>query len=315
MQKRWSERLGFTLIELLVVIAIIAVLIALLLPAVQQAREAARRTQCKNNLKQLGLAIHNYHDSLNGFPLATAGAVSKPNWRVFILPYLDQAPLYNQLDLANGNFLGNGYAATTAVLSNLKVAAFDCPSSSLDPNDNTTPAATFNNPNRGQTHRYIGISGATPDPAGRTTVCASGSYGSVYCNNGLIVPYMFKRIRDCVDGTSNTMIVAEQSGRVNNGDISNNYYGGWSGSGAVAPPGDTHWGTGNTSIRYPINQKTSAAGADQTWTGNTIVNSFHTGGIHVLLTDGSVRFVSDNVDYNTFTRLACKDDGGVIGDF
>src|ERR1700761_7427542 len=94
---------GFTLIELLVVIAIIAVLIALLLPAVQQAREAARRTQCKNSLKQLGLALHNYHDSLNVFPFGSTYASSGPvygpkhTWVEYILPYVDQAPLYLQL--------------------------------------------------------------------------------------------------------------------------------------------------------------------------------------------------------------------------
>lgn len=317
MSKRLLRRLGFTLIELLVVIAIIAVLIALLLPAVQQAREAARRTQCKNNLKQLGLAMHTYHDTLNGFPLASAGAVSKPNWRVFILPYLDQAPLFNQLDTTNGNFLGNGYAGTTAVLNGFKMEVFNCPSSPLDTNNTIAPGGrAYNNPNRGQTHRYVGISGATADPANRgTSVCAAGSYGSIYCRNGLIVPFLFTRIRDCIDGTSNTMLVAEQSGMVDNGDLSNNYYGGWSGSGGTAPPGDTHWGTGNTAIRYPINQKTSAAGADQTWTANTIVNSFHTGGIHVLLADGSVRFISENLDFNTLNKLACKDDGTVIGEF
>jgi prepilin-type N-terminal cleavage/methylation domain-containing protein len=101
------QRSGFTLIELLVVIAIIAILIALLLPAVQQAREAARRRQCKNNLKQIGLALHNYHDSLLVFPFGGSVGADIVNlsttgnngfgWRVFILPYIDQAPLYNQL--------------------------------------------------------------------------------------------------------------------------------------------------------------------------------------------------------------------------
>ena len=88
---------GFTLIELLVVIAIIAVLIALLLPAVQQAREAARRSQCKNNMKQLGLALHNYHDAANKFPIGTRFSMSAPNWRVGLLPYLDQAPLFHSV--------------------------------------------------------------------------------------------------------------------------------------------------------------------------------------------------------------------------
>lgn len=309
------RRRAFTLIELLVVIAIIAILIALLLPAVQQAREAARRSTCKNNMKQIGLAIHNYHETHSAFPLSTAGAVSKPNWRVFLLPFLDQAPLYNQLDMTNGNFLGNSYSGN-AVLGGLIVPVYTCPSSSRDPKNNTT-SGTYNNPLFGQTHMYVGIAGATPDPAvpTRSGQCAAGSYGSIYCRNGIIVPYLKTAIRDVTDGTSNTMVVAEQSGVVNNVDVSNNYYGGWSGSGAVAPPGDTHWGTGNTAIRYPINHQTESAGADNVWTGNTILNSFHVGGIHALMADGSVHFLSENIDFSLLSRLACKDDGQVIGEF
>src|SRR6188508_2861000 len=94
------ERRGFTMIELLVVIAIIAILIVLLLPAVQQAREAARRTQCKNHLKQLGLAIHNYHDVFNMFP--TGVGYSLWGWKVFILPYIDQSAQYNMINFSNG---------------------------------------------------------------------------------------------------------------------------------------------------------------------------------------------------------------------
>src|ERR1700743_3589678 len=97
MSRRPSVR-GFTLIELLVVIAIIAVLIALLLPAVQQAREAARRSQCKNNLKQIGLALHNYADASKTFPIGQQAANSKANWRVGLFPYLDQAPLFNAIN-------------------------------------------------------------------------------------------------------------------------------------------------------------------------------------------------------------------------
>jgi len=319
-QKRRLQGRGFTLIELLVVIAIIAVLIALLLPAVQQAREAARRSQCKNNLKQLGLAFHNYHEALNCFPLSSSGAPNKPNWRVFILPYLDQAPLYSALDM-NGSFMAGGGADYTSgsgknnILARLMLQVYNCPSTIL-PANNT---AVTNNTLAGQTHCYEGISGATPDPAGRAGICASGSYGSIYCNNGITVPNLKATMADVIDGSSNTLLVAEQSGTVNKQDLRNNYYGGWSGAGPAVPPADTHWGAATTAIRYPINYNFNTggapAGADQTWEGNTIINSFHVGGTHALMGDGSVRFLSENMSFTILTAVACKSDGVVVGEF
>ena len=308
---------GFTLIELLVVIAIIAVLIALLLPAVQQAREAARRSQCKNNLKQLGLALHNYHDSVNGFPVGIQNGVTAANWRVMILPYIDQAPLYNKLNFnvsAGASFAGNGYGNNT-ILASLMVPVYKCPSSTLSSN-----APVTNNTSLGQTHDYEGIMGANPDPAGRS-VGSSSNYGGFYTNNGLLLVNQLTRIRDCTDGTSNTIIVGEQSGVIANQDIRNNYYGGWSGvtfGGPVTasnPNGADSWSSGSTSIQYAINSQTLAGGCDNLWDPNTVLNSYHTGGIHVLLADGSVRFVSQNVDFLLLRELACRDDGLVIGDY
>ena len=141
------RRKAFTLIELLVVIAIIAVLIALLLPAVQQAREAARRTQCKNNLKQLGLAIHTYHDTAKVFPQAVfqnKATSGQWDWRlaspqVMLLPYIDQAPLYNSL---NFNLSFNNGTANDTICNAAKLAAFRCPS---DPNLSTNTGDPGNN--------------------------------------------------------------------------------------------------------------------------------------------------------------------------
>jgi prepilin-type N-terminal cleavage/methylation domain-containing protein len=314
------RRGAFTLIELLVVIAIIAVLIALLLPAVQQAREAARRSQCKNNLKQLGLAMFNYEGTFRTFPLGSfAPLFSVPNWRVHLLPFLDQAPLYSKLDFNGGQFSGNGLTSTNTVLAGLSMPVYVCPSSSLNPTvaDATN---TFNNSQNTLMHMYVGISGAYPDPAGRTVGSAS-NYGGFYTNNGSMLHNQITRQSDLVDGGSNIMLIAEQSGRVGLTDCRSAYYGGWTGtsfggmiSGSV-PAGADSWSTGLTSIQYAINSKTTAAGSDNTWDANTVLNSFHVGGVHVVMGDGSVRFISDSTNFLTVQKLAVRDDGQVVGDF
>ena len=159
------RRRGFTLIELLVVIAIIAVLIALLLPAVQQARESARRTQCKNNLKQLGLALHNYHDTHNFFPpgnVASQVGGWGPSWWIFILPYIDQAPVYSSLtfDGSQPGWSCCGDAsgvANGAVMRRAKINAAICPSSPLEAMRDTGGGPTT-------ITQYHGINGATDGP-------------------------------------------------------------------------------------------------------------------------------------------------------
>tara|TARA_R110002111_G_scaffold227346_2_gene288937 strand:- start:67843 stop:68814 length:972 start_codon:yes stop_codon:yes gene_type:complete len=311
-----TKREGFTLIELLVVIAIIAILIALLLPAVQQAREAARRSTCKNNMKQIGLAIHNYHDVFTTFPLGQQPGNTRPNWRVGVLPYMDQAALYNQLDMVSGDF-ASPYTAPNNVLAGLKVAIFACPSSPLDPNS-TAPA---NNGDRGQAHHYVGVSGAYPDPAGNTAACyhsANWGMDSYNCNNGILLAVEIVRMRDVVDGTSNTLVVAEQSGKVNQKELAANYYGGWSSTTATTPVSKwtgAQWGSGITAVRYSPNSDFDQEGSATSYAGNTIVNSFHVGGIHGLLADGSVRFLSENIDMTTLRILASKADGKVLGEF
>lgn len=173
MSKNVPSRRGqraFTLIELLVVIAIIAVLIALLLPAVQQAREAARRTQCKNNLKQVGLALHNYHDTYQKFPAAmyfsnfpnggligyqqtNGGTNHGPSWLVCLLPHIDQAPLYSQ-----ANFTQAIGAAVNAPITSANLTAFQCPS----------------DPNSSSANKYIDTGRMGPNQWGRGNYAASG---------------------------------------------------------------------------------------------------------------------------------------------
>ncbi|MEQ8634044.1 DUF1559 domain-containing protein [Gimesia maris] len=323
-----KSKRGFTLIELLVVIAIIAILIALLLPAVQQAREAARRSTCKNNMKQIGLALHNYHETYSAFPVGALHG-NRPNWRYGLLPSMDQAPLFNQLNVSghwasgcnSASSYGQQASNTNLIIVGMKIPVFQCPSSPLDPNN---PSGSMCNYDRLQCHDYVGISGATPDPAGRSNVCSTAADYGVYCNNGLLVPGKNYRFRDVTDGTSNTIIVAEQSGSVSGNDWRTNYHGGWRGwssSGDVVTRTGAHHVAGVTTVAFSINAKSGQAGgstvprSNSAYSGNTILNSYHTGGIHVLLADGGVRFVSENLDFLTLRQLCVRDDGQVIGEF
>lgn len=324
---------GFTLIELLVVIAIIAVLIALLLPAVQQAREAARRSQCKNNLKQIGLALHNYHDVYNSFPIGSRGGYPAPtgspgfynisgtNWRASILPGLDQSGLYNQLD-----FSGKSFSAWTtlgnAALSHVMIRTFQCPSSVVDPFV-TTPnfdSKKASSTDVTQMHQYVGISGGYADPAVRSSSCVATTYGFV-CDDGLLRLNQQSRIRDATDGVSNVMIVGEQSGLVGGVPISANYGGGWTGAKylenvANLPINSSQLVAGVVSARWLINAKTTVANSSsKPHENNTPLTSSHTGGIQALLGDGSVRFLSENVNRDLLINLSCMNDGTVLGEF
>ncbi|WP_437231101.1 DUF1559 domain-containing protein [Planctomicrobium sp. SH661] len=331
---------AFTLIELLVVIAIIAVLVALLLPAVQQAREVARRSQCKNNLKQTGLALHNYHETYNRFPPGCFGNLTldsrAANWRVSLLPYLDHANAYQQIDFSTGIFQAQN-GTLLPVLRTLRVMTYHCPSSAFGlTNATDLPSSvrtTGANIYASQVADYVGILGAYPDPAGRSNVCSSYNsalYDGAMCDNGIMTTYRGTSLRDSTDGASNVMIIAEQSGSVNNKEISSNSRGAWHGwvfnnSNLFTPDSKVNsyensnaFPSSLTTVRHTPNAFSmtmphSSAGSPAS--PNTVLNSFHVGGVHTLLADGSVRFVSDFVSMVTLLRLSARDDGNVVADY
>ena len=198
-----SRRAAFTLIELLVVIAIIAVLIGLLLPAVQKVREAAARMSCSNNLKQIGLGLHNYHDTNNKFPKGSSpteadGGAFGASWKVYLLPYIEQANTYNQYQHTNNSGWMN--LNNLAIVNNLTIKTYRCPSSVL-------PALETNTEVAGRTQMftsYSGISGST------LTSCSTG-YGGLGSGSGMLFPNSAVTMTAITDGTSNTIMVGEQS--------------------------------------------------------------------------------------------------------
>ena len=317
-------RKAFTLVELLVVIAIIGILIALLLPAVQAAREAARRMQCANNLKQIGLALHNYEGTHKVFPY---GARPGPylsssrspvrtgvNWKTSILPFLEQNIVADDLNFDQGVFTVDWYNNET--LKDLVVSAYKCPSSPFDPLRDGDRGASAHE--EAQKHEYVGIAGAYPAPGGSASnTCHSASYGWI-CANGLMPANQNKAIRDAVDGTSNTLLASEQSGKVGvledgvlrEYPIRNNYAGGWAG----AFGSDYYHGL--TTVRWGLNAPTAVVGSsDMAYMNNTVLNSSHPGVVQVVLADASVRPLNEAIDMETLRRLCAADDGQPVGQF
>jgi len=338
MSRHRRQRRGFTLIELLVVIAIIAILIALLLPAVQQAREAARRTQCKNNLKQIGLALHNYHDVYKMFPMGYMDGSSINEgwaWSAMILPFLDQKPLFDQLGVNQQSLRARLAAGDPGQLLRTPLPAYRCPSD--NPGNN--------GPNLIHQNRHFGGGvGTVAGGLGNYAVSASnymGSSGTRSNNNGVplanqndsrgIFGWISSfRIRDILDGTSNTFMVGER-------DTSICRSGTWVGvrnrangsRGAWVVLGETWLAKLNQSIAV-INWSADG-GCGEGFSSN------HPGGAQFLFCDGSVRFISDNINFNpgpsggpafnaapgsatlaamgVYQRLGRRNDGHPVGDY
>ncbi|QDT14085.1 DUF1559 domain-containing protein [Alienimonas californiensis] len=276
---RSPRRVGFTLIELLVVIAVIAILVSLLLPAVQQAREAARKMQCGNNLKQIGLAMHNYHDTYRYFPLTWTSNTA--NWAVAILPQADQANLARNYD-----YSVPWDDPANEDLKTLMPEYYSCPS----------------NPSAGNT---------LPDNGWQTTDYSVLRNASDWANHASLFDGDPHRIADILDGTTNTCMVYEAAGRSSlyvedrenptmNGGLPPWTYGrakdpwvshanaGWWFTQAIVwnEPGDFDilWSTGDRVVNVA------------NWFGAPY--SFHSGGVNLLMADGSVQFMSESVSYD-----------------
>jgi len=299
MRCRPDSNRGFTLIELLVVIAIIAVLVSLLLPAVQQAREAARRSQCKNNLKQIGLALHNYHDSFSALPPGWIVAVPTATtdawgWGAMLLPQLDQAPLYNKLNVGIGYPPSSDRNPANLAAAKTVLTVFRCPSDVGPPTNastsySTTGSADGDHIDDVSLSNYI-VAVRSTTAFNNSVHQGQSSSGWVSDNrNGAFFMNSRTRLRDVTDGTSNTIAVTERvwaftSGAMMNTPVEAAY---WLGCGRTDKDTRAVRSVG-FAPETPINAGTRS---------NTTASSSHTGGVQILLLDGSVRFLSENTDH------------------
>ncbi|MEA1950836.1 MAG: DUF1559 domain-containing protein [Planctomycetota bacterium] len=304
------NRNGFTLVELLVVIAIIGILIALLLPAVQAAREAARRMQCSNNLKQIGLALQNYHATNSTFPYGSHDLGPKVtnvighSWWPRIFPFVEQDVIFAEYDF-NANWIVTS-PRNQGLVGDMVFHFMQCPSSNLP---RLAPFSGFSI----QDPMYVGIAGAVDHPS---TVPAGhqGSIGDVSAG-GVLLYKDHVGIRDISDGTSNTMMVGEQSDWCRDAAGTTINCRSDCGHGFTTGARDLAWDqrTFNlTTVRHPINEKSSSAlGVLSNCGVNHAIQSSHPGGAQVLLADGSVQFLDDETELRILYNLANRDDGNV----
>lgn len=301
-----QNRSGFTLIELLVVIAIIAVLIALLLPAVQQAREAARRAQCKNNMKQLGLGLHNYHDTFNTLPPGSiqvfeTGARNEATWISMILPYIDQQAIYNRADFNACFGCAVAVGNPTSEIVSIAIPMMLCPS-----DREVGLAVSIYRRGNYAANTGIGPLHSVTNPKDPTRA-VSGPFTMNSKTN----------FRDFTDGTTNTVLVSELL-KVEGNDFRGVMH---------YPEGPlyAHDRTPNTGIPDGLrsslcvtNVRAPCVGTHSSYADRQITlsaRSNHIGGVHVLMGDGSGRFISDNINTAIWQGLGSHDRGEVLGEY
>ena len=288
---------GFTLVELLVVIAIIGILVGLLLPAVQAAREAARRMQCSNNIKQLALASHNYHDTHKKFPIGqhlygnTTGGVFRGlgyNWSFALLPFIEQSSIYNQFD--NRFPVFEKTITKNGLLAGTPLAAFSCPSDLKPPTIELTSEAI----NPAVTSSYKAVNGAYNNGYSNLTNTDQVAFNGTFERDSRAVFGM----TNLTDGTSNTIIIAETKWGMNASKRTRTYVYGASDPTTTFATGasECSFVNGQTPMNWVITVAVSSA--------NRTAGSFHPGGAQFAFGDGSVHFISENIDHTASAYFA-----------
>lgn len=312
------KRNAFTLIELLVVIAIIATLVAILLPAVQQAREAARRSTCKNNLKQIGLALHNYHDTFNTMPPGTM-RTSHLAWSCLILPNLEQGALYDAIgatgafnvQAANGDSPGwdtlTDLTSTGNRLASSVIPSFICPS---DGGKNVNDRLRAEIPSGSGTYysfgksNYVGSFSTLYNNTDPVATNAGSDRPTVFYENSNV------KFADFTDGLSNSFLVAEREERIGSGPAGSLWIGYHSNPGAAI---------GLTVEEFQVRFRVERIANDTDYiiNGDTVYNpsSKHKGGAQFLMGDGAVRFVGENINLRQYAAIGTINGSEVIGEF